>query len=58
MVQLEVVSSKVPFRCCRKIFHLWQIKATVEYVVGQDKISVKPAMLERKDIQSTKPVLI
>ncbi len=37
---------------------LWQVKATVEYVEGQDDASAKPAMLERKYIQSTKPILI
>ncbi len=28
------------------------------YVVGQDEISAKPATLERKDIQSNKPLLV
>ncbi len=32
-------------------------QATVEYVVGQDVVSAKPATLERKDFQSTMPVL-
>ncbi len=41
----------------RKI-HPWQVKATVEYVVSQDEISAKPATLERKDIQSMKPVVV
>ncbi len=30
----------------------------MEYVVGQDEVSAKPATLERKDIQSTKPLLV
>ncbi len=30
----------------------------MEYVVDQDEVSVKPATLERKNIQSTKPVLV
>ncbi len=51
VAQLELVSSKVSFR-------LWQIKATVEYVVGKDEVSTKTATLQRKDIQSTKLVLI
>ncbi len=30
----------------------------MEYVVSQDEVCAKPVTLERKDIQSTKPVLI
>ncbi len=30
----------------------------MEYVIGQDEVSAKPATLERKDIQSKKPVLV
>ncbi len=30
----------------------------MEYVVGHDGVPTKPALLERKDIQSMKPVLI
>ncbi len=30
----------------------------MKYVVGQDKVSAKPATLERKNIQSTKPIHI
>ncbi len=30
----------------------------MEYVLGQDEVSAKPATFERKDIQSTKPVLV
>ncbi len=30
----------------------------MEYVVGQDEVSAKPATLEGKDIQSTKPILV
>ncbi len=37
---------------------LRQVKATVEYVVDQDEVSAKPATLEKKDFQSTKPVLV
>ncbi len=57
-MQLEVVSAKVSVRWCRKKFRLWQVKATVEYVVGQDEVSAKPATLERKDMQSTKPLFV
>ncbi len=32
-------------------FRLRQVKTTMDYVVGQDEVSVKPATLERKDIQ-------
>ncbi len=35
-----------------------KVKATVEYVVGQDEVSAKPATLERKYIQWTKPALV
>ncbi len=55
--QLEVTSSKVSLRWRLKKVRLWQIKATVEYVVGQNEVSAKRATLERKDIQWTKPVL-
>ncbi len=37
---------------------LWQVKATVAYVVAQNEVSAKPATLERKDIQSKKLVLV
>ncbi len=30
----------------------------MEYGVGQDEVSVKPATLEKTDIQSTKPALV
>ncbi len=50
---LEGLASLAP-----QTFHLRQVKATVEYVEGQDEVSAKPAMLERKDIQSTKPALV
>ncbi len=43
----------VPCKLC-----LRQTKATGEHVVGHDDIAVKPATLERKDIQSMKPVRI
>ncbi len=46
VAQLEIVSSKV-WRL--KTFQLWQVEATVEYVVGQDEVSAKSATLERKD---------
>ncbi len=58
VAQLEVVSSKISLRWRLKIFHPWQFEATVEYVEGQDEVSVKPATLERKDIQATKPVIV
>ncbi len=58
MAQLVVVSSKTSLRWHLEKFRLWQVKATVEYVVGQDGVSAKPATLERKDIQSTKPVVV
>ncbi len=48
VVQLEVVSSKVSLRWRLKILRLWQVKATVKDVVGQDEVSAKPATLERK----------
>ncbi len=38
-----------------KEFCLRQIRSTAEYIVGQDE---KPAAVERKDIQSTKPILV
>ncbi len=56
VVQIEVVSLKVSFRCSPNKFRLRQVKATVEYVVGQDEVSAKPVTLERKAIQSTMPV--
>ncbi len=56
MAQLEVGSSKISLRWRLEKFRLWQVKATVEYVVGQNEVSAKPATLERKAIQSTKPV--
>ncbi len=34
------------------------VEVIVEYVVGRDEVSAKPATLERKYIQSTKPVLV
>ncbi len=58
VAQIVIVSSKVSLRWRLKIFRLRQVKATVEYVVSEDEISAKPATLERKDIQSEKPVLI
>ncbi len=58
MAQLEVVFSKVSLRWCLKTFRPRQVKASVEYIVGQGEVSAKPVTLERKDIQSTKPVLI
>ncbi len=30
----------------------------MDYVVGQDEASAKPATLDREDIQSTKPVAV
>ncbi len=39
-------------------FRLWQVKATVKYVVDQDEVTAKPVTLESKDIQPTKPVLV
>ncbi len=30
----------------------------MEYIVDHDEVSAKPATFERKDIQSTKPVLV
>ncbi len=56
MAHLEVVSSKVSLPCFLKTFRLWQVKAIVEYVVGQDEVFAEPVTLERKDIQSMKPV--
>ncbi len=56
VARLEVMSSKVSFRWSLKTFRLRQLKATLEYVVGQDEVSMKPATLDRKHIQSTKPV--
>ncbi len=58
MAQLGVVSAKVSHRWRLKKFRPWQVKATVEYVVDQDEVSAKPATLERKHVQSTKPVLV
>ncbi len=37
VAQLAVVSSKVSLRCRFNKLRLWQYKATVEYVVGQDR---------------------
>ncbi len=34
------------------------MKATVEYVVSLDEESAKPAMLDRKGVQSTTSILI
>ncbi len=53
VAQHEVVSAGTSKKFC-----LWQVKATVENVVGQDEVSVEPATLERKNIQSMKPVLV
>ncbi len=39
-------------------FRLRQVETVVWYIVDQDEVSAKPATLERKDIQSTKPVFI
>ncbi len=48
VAQLEVVSSKVSLRWRLKKFRPRQVKASVEYFVGQDEVSAKPATLERK----------
>ncbi len=37
---------------------MWEIKASVEDVVGEDEVSAKTAPLERKKIQSTKSFFI
>ncbi len=58
VVQLEVVFSKVSLRGRFEKFRLWQVKTTVEYIVGQYEVSAKPVTLERKEIQSTKPALV
>ncbi len=58
MAQLEVVSSKDSLRWRLEKFRPWQVEATVEKVKGQNLFSAEPAKLERKDIQSPKPVLI
>ncbi len=50
--------SLVLFRCGLKTYHLQQVKAVMEYIVGQDEVSAMPATLKRKDIQLTKPVFI
>ncbi len=39
-------------------FRPWQVKATVDYVVGQDEVSAKPATFEKQDIKLTKPALV
>ncbi len=58
MAQLKAVSSKISLRWRLEKLCLWQVKATVEYVVGEDEVSAKPATFERKYIQLTKPVLL
>ncbi len=58
VAQLSIMSSAVPFHWSLKKVRLWKVKATVEYVVGKDEVAAKPVTLERKDLQSTKPVLI
>ncbi len=58
VAQLEVVSSKLSLRWRLEEFRLWQVKGTAEYVVGQNEVSTKQATLERKDNQSTKPLLV
>ncbi len=58
MAQLEVVSSKVSLPWRLKTIRPWQVRATVEYVVGQDEVSAKPTTLERKEMQSMKPVRV
>ncbi len=35
---------------------MWQVKTTVEYVVGQNEVSAKPAIPGKKE--STNPVLM
>ncbi len=52
------MSSKVSHRWRLTKLRVWQVKATVEYVVGQDKVSAKPVTLEKKDIRMTEPVLV
>ncbi len=44
---------EVSLRWRLKTFRSWQLKATVEGVVGQDEVSSKPATLKRKYIQSS-----
>ncbi len=51
LAQLEVISWIVSFHWSLKKFHLWQVKAAVEYVVGQYEVAAKLATLERKDIK-------
>ncbi len=48
MTYLEVMPSKVPFRWGLEKFRMREIKASVEDVVGEDKVSAKTAPLERK----------
>ncbi len=50
VAQLEVVSSKMSLRWCLEKLRLWQVKATMEDVVGQNEVSAKAATFERKDI--------
>ncbi len=58
VAQIKVMSSRVSYRWSFEKFRLWQVMASVEYGVAQDEVSAKPATLERKDIRSTKSVLI
>ncbi len=55
---LEGMPTEVPFRWGREEFRMREIKASVEDVVGEGKVSAKAAPLEKKKIQSTKSFFI
>ncbi len=59
VVQPEIMYSKVSSSgWILKEYRLLQFTAIIEYVMGKGEVSMKPATVEKKDVQSTIPILL